>query len=88
MSVARSPLAYLLSSGMGLADGFSEPLLAIAVSPIGPRFFEDPTSPGFARARRLREEEEIDGGDVLPGFRCRVGDFFPPPAVEIQSPNV
>jgi Uma2 family endonuclease len=30
-------------------------------------------------ARRLRETEEIDGGDVLPGFRCRVADFFPPP---------
>ena len=24
----------------------------------------------------LREDEEIDGGDVLPGFRCRVADFF------------
>jgi Uma2 family endonuclease len=24
----------------------------------------------------LRENQEIDGGDVLPGFRCRVADFF------------
>jgi Uma2 family endonuclease len=30
-------------------------------------------------ARRLREDEEIDGGDVLPGFRCRLAEFFPPP---------
>jgi Uma2 family endonuclease len=28
--------------------------------------------------RRLRENDEIDGGDVLPGFRCRIGDFFLP----------
>ncbi|MGP0062900.1 MAG: Uma2 family endonuclease [Isosphaeraceae bacterium] len=24
----------------------------------------------------LREEQEIDGGDVIPGFHCRVADFF------------
>ena len=24
----------------------------------------------------LREDEEIDGGVVIPGFRCRVADFF------------
>jgi Uma2 family endonuclease len=24
----------------------------------------------------LREDQEIDGGDVIPGFRCRVADFF------------
>src|SRR6185437_1559085 len=24
----------------------------------------------------LREDQEIDGGEVLPGFRCRVADFF------------
>jgi Uma2 family endonuclease len=24
----------------------------------------------------LREDQEIDGGDVIPGFRCRVVDFF------------
>ena len=24
----------------------------------------------------LRESDEIDGGDVIPGFRCRVADFF------------
>jgi Uma2 family endonuclease len=30
-------------------------------------------------ARRLRADEEIDGGDVLPGFHCRLADFFPPP---------
>jgi Uma2 family endonuclease len=24
----------------------------------------------------LREDDEIDGADVLPGFRCRVGDLF------------
>ena len=29
----------------------------------------------------LRENDELDGEDVLPGFRCRVGDLFPrPPA--------
>jgi Uma2 family endonuclease len=25
----------------------------------------------------LREDEEIDACEVLPGFRCRVSDFFP-----------
>ncbi|MEX2236103.1 MAG: Uma2 family endonuclease [Dehalococcoidia bacterium] len=29
-------------------------------------------------ARVLHEDDEIDGGDVIPGFRCRVADFFPP----------
>jgi Uma2 family endonuclease len=24
----------------------------------------------------LREDQQIDGGDVIPGFRCRVADFF------------
>jgi Uma2 family endonuclease len=24
----------------------------------------------------LREDDEIDAGDVIPGFRCRVADFF------------
>lgn len=27
--------------------------------------------------RTLTEHEEIDGGDVLPGFRCRVANVFP-----------
>jgi Uma2 family endonuclease len=36
-------------------------------------------------ARRLRENEEIDGGDVLPKFRCRVAEFFPP--AEEQTPG-
>ncbi len=36
-------------------------------------------------ARRLREDEEIDGSDVLPGFRCRLAEFFPPP--EAQAPG-
>ncbi len=26
----------------------------------------------------LTESEELDGGDVLPGFRCRVAELFPP----------
>ena len=26
----------------------------------------------------LDEEDELDGEDVLPGFRCRLGDVFPP----------
>lgn len=26
--------------------------------------------------RELREDDELDGGDVLPGFRVRVGDLF------------
>lgn len=31
-----------------------------------------PDSPGVI----LRENDELTGEDVLPGFRCRVGDFF------------
>ncbi len=26
----------------------------------------------------LRESDELSGEDVIPGFRCRVGDLFPP----------
>ena len=29
---------------------------------------------------RLQEEDELSGEDVLPGFRCRVADLFPPRA--------
>lgn len=38
-------------------------------------------------ARRLREDDDIDGGDVLPGFRCRLADFFPPPVAEPAPGN-
>jgi Uma2 family endonuclease len=27
---------------------------------------------------QLNENDELSGEDVLPGFRCRVGDLFPP----------
>jgi Uma2 family endonuclease len=27
----------------------------------------------------LREDDELTGDDVIPGFRCRVGDLFVPP---------
>ena len=27
----------------------------------------------------LREQDELTGEDVVPGFACRVGDFFAPP---------
>ena len=27
--------------------------------------------------RELREDDELDGEDVLPDFRCRLGDLFP-----------
>jgi Uma2 family endonuclease len=27
---------------------------------------------------RLLEDQELTGEDVIPGFRCRVGDLFPP----------
>ncbi|SRR5579871_676714 len=38
-----------------------------------------PNGPGTI----LRENEEINGEDVIPGFRSRVGDFMePPPGVE------
>jgi Uma2 family endonuclease len=29
-----------------------------------------------AQPLTLREDDEIDAGDVIPGFRCRVSDFF------------
>jgi Uma2 family endonuclease len=29
-----------------------------------------------AKPVTLREEDEIDAGDVIPGFRCRVAEFF------------
>lgn len=27
---------------------------------------------------RLKENDTLDGGDVVPGFTCRVGELFPP----------
>lgn len=34
----------------------------------------------------LREHQELDGEDVLPGFRCRVGDLFPPAELVPPTP--
>jgi Uma2 family endonuclease len=31
---------------------------------------------------RLRESDDLTGEDVVPGFRCRVGDLFPPPPAQ------
>jgi hypothetical protein len=35
----------------------------------------------------LREEAELTGEEVLPGFRCRVGALFPPAAAGEQQPG-
>jgi Uma2 family endonuclease len=34
----------------------------------------------------LREDQELTGEDVVPGFRCRVSDLFPSPPAEAASP--
>jgi Uma2 family endonuclease len=34
----------------------------------------------------LRSNDEISGEDVIPGFRCRVGDFFPKEAEAAAGP--
>jgi Uma2 family endonuclease len=45
----------------------------------------DPNTRTVARLRNgdepitLNEHDVLDGEDVVPGFRCRVGDLFPPP---------
>jgi Uma2 family endonuclease len=31
------------------------------------------------RIVNLKETEELSGDEVIPGFRCRVGDLFQPP---------
>ena len=31
---------------------------------------------GDRTAIRLRAEDEIDGAEILPGFRCKVADLF------------
>jgi len=33
----------------------------------------------------LQEDDEIDGGDVVPGFRCRVGELFQGPVSQAHS---
>ena len=38
------------------------------------------------RLEDLEETEEISGEDVIPGFRCRVGDLFPPREKVPQAP--
>jgi Uma2 family endonuclease len=35
----------------------------------------------------LWAEDEISGEDVIPGFRCRVGDFFPKEAEDATEPE-
>ncbi len=35
----------------------------------------------------LREQDVLDGEDVLPGFRCAVRELFEPPAGVIASPS-
>lgn len=38
--------------------------------------------------RHLAEDDHLDGTDVLPGFRCRLGDLFPPrPPDEETAPT-
>jgi len=39
-------------------------------------------------ASRLLESDELSGEDVIPGFRCKVEDFFPkPPPAEAHGPT-
>ncbi len=35
----------------------------------------------------LEVEDELTGEDVIPGFRCRVGDFFPKEAEAAANPE-
>ncbi|HJT76270.1 MAG TPA: Uma2 family endonuclease [Gemmataceae bacterium] len=35
----------------------------------------------------LREQDELTGEDVVPGFRCRVGEFFEPPPGASAAPT-
>jgi Uma2 family endonuclease len=35
---------------------------------------------GKGQGTILRESDDLDGEDVVPGFHCRVGDLFKPPA--------
>lgn len=34
----------------------------------------------------IRENDFLDGDDVMPGFRCRLGDLFQPPELESDVP--
>jgi Uma2 family endonuclease len=36
----------------------------------------------------LEEREEIDGGEIIPGFRCRVSDLFTLPGKASDSVNL
>ncbi len=35
----------------------------------------------------LRESDDLDGEDVIPGFHCRIQDLFLPPVAAIESPK-
>jgi Uma2 family endonuclease len=35
--------------------------------------------------RSLHEDEELSGEDVIPGFRCRVREFLPPPPASPEA---
>jgi len=36
---------------------------------------------------KVRENEELSGEDVIPGFRCRVSDLFPTARITSPAPN-
>jgi Uma2 family endonuclease len=40
---------------------------------------------GDGSVSRLRESDELTGGEVIPGFRCPVRDIFPPRAPSSQQ---
>lgn len=42
---------------------------------------------GVAQPLELRGDDEITGEDVLPGFRCRISDFFPPARRDANQEN-
>jgi len=51
---------------------------------------EDRTVAVYSRVaafRELCEQDEIDGGEVLPGFRCKIADFFYLPGEETAVPQ-
>ena len=52
------------------------PMVWVAV-PLSLRVLVEPNPSGGGRPFTLTADDELTGGDVLPGFSCRVADLFP-----------
>ena len=67
---------YDVAEKLGEYHGVGVPLVWLA-DPALHRVMVEPNPATGQKPTVLTVDEQLAGGDVLPGFVCRVGDFFP-----------